>query len=428
MRQESDFIGVKTIPPAAYWGVHTARAVENFPITGHTVAQMPELIRAFAFVKKAAAHANLQLGVLNTMQAGAIAQACDDLIAGQLHDQFVVDVIQGGAGTSTNMNANEVIANRALEILGHERGEYKFLHPLEHVNLSQSTNDVYPTAVKVALRFLINDLIEGMEVLRLAFAAKAEEFKDLLKMGRTQLQDAVPMTLGQEFSTYAVMLEEDQQRLREGALLIQEMNLGATAIGTVALDAIVTGDRVQPGDALIGIPSSGIHSNGYTLARKALLEEGIDGDPALSLEDRPQELAGLSVADALLEPTAIYVKAIVELLGSEVDVRGLAHITGGGLTNLLRIGGERVGYRIDDPLPSQPVFALISDRANVSTAEMWEVFNMGCGFAVTVPEDDAATTVALLAAHHPGTRRIGTVTDRPGSVTVPRFSIELPAR
>lgn len=205
-------------------------------------------------------------------------------------------------------------------------------------------------------------------------------------------------------------------------------DLCATAIGTVALDAIVTGDSVQPGDALIGIPSSGIHSNGYTLARKALLEEGIDGDPALSLEDRPQELAGLSVADALLEPTAIYVKAIVELLGSEVDVRGLAHITGGGLTNLLRIGGERVGYRIDDPLPSQPVFALISDRANVSTAEMWEVFNMGCGFAVTVPEDDEATTVALLAAHHPGTRRIGTVTDRPGSVTVPRFSIELPAR
>jgi len=144
----------------------------------------------------------------------------------------VVDVIQGGAGTSTNMNANEVIANRALELLGCERGDYKKLHPLEDVNMSQSTNDVYPTAVKVALRFKIDELIAGMEVLRLAFAEKAEEFKDILKMGRTQLQDAVPMTLGQEFSTYAVMLEEDQQRLREAALLIQEINLGATAIGT----------------------------------------------------------------------------------------------------------------------------------------------------------------------------------------------------
>ena len=161
-----------------------------------------------------------------------IVAACEEIRAGKLHDHFVVDAIQGGAGTSTNMNANEVIANRALELLGHERGEYKFLHPLEQVNLSQSTNDVYPTAIKVALRFEIDALIEAMEVLRLSFAAKAAEFKDILKMGRTQLQDAVPMTLGQEFSTYAVMLEEDQQRLREAALLIQEINLGATAIGT----------------------------------------------------------------------------------------------------------------------------------------------------------------------------------------------------
>ena len=232
MRQEHDFIGIKTIPPDAYWGVHTARAVENFPITGQTVAQMPELIRAFAFVKKAAAHANLQLGAINETQANAISKACDDLVAGQLHEQFVVDVIQGGAGTSTNMNANEVIANRALELLGHAKGEFQHLHPNEHVNIGQSTNDVYPSALKIAAWHGISGLIESMAYLRAAFEAKAAEFKDVLKMGRTQLQDAVPMTLGQEFTTYAVMLAEDEQRLREAQQLICELNMGATAIGT----------------------------------------------------------------------------------------------------------------------------------------------------------------------------------------------------
>ncbi|HUM28401.1 MAG TPA: lyase family protein, partial [Anaerolineales bacterium] len=231
-RIEHDLLGDREVPSDVYYGVHTARALENFPISNIPISTYPSLVKALTCVKEACAKANLELELLEEKQANAIIKACEEIRNGSLHNQFVVDVIQGGAGTSTNMNANEVIANRALEILGHGRGEYKFLHPLEHVNLSQSTNDVYPTAVKVALRFLINDLIEGMEVLRLAFAAKAEEFKDLLKMGRTQLQDAVPMTLGQEFSTYAVMLEEDQQRLREGALLIQEMNLGATAIGT----------------------------------------------------------------------------------------------------------------------------------------------------------------------------------------------------
>ena len=232
MRQESDFLGVKTIPPAAYWGVHTARAVENFPITGHTVAQMPELIRAFAFVKKAAAHANLQLGAINATQAGAISQACDDLIAGQLHDQFVVDVIQGGAGTSTNMNANEVIANRALEHLGLPKGRYDVLHPNDHVNASQSTNDAYPTALKLATWFGIQELLSALAGLRGAFEGKAREFAPILKIGRTQLQDAVPMTLGQEFTAFASMIADDEKRLRESAYLMCEVNLGGTAIGT----------------------------------------------------------------------------------------------------------------------------------------------------------------------------------------------------
>ena len=232
MRQEHDFIGVKTIPPDAYWGVHTARAVENFPITGQTVAQMPALIRAFALVKKAAAHANLQLGAINETQASAIAKACDDLMAGQLHEQFVTDVIQGGAGTSTNMNANEVIANRALEHLGLPKGRYDVIHPNDHVNASQSTNDAYPTAVKLATYFGIQTLLAALASLRGAFEAKAEAFAGILKIGRTQLQDAVPMTLGQEFAAFAAMIADDEKRLRESSALMCEINLGGTAIGT----------------------------------------------------------------------------------------------------------------------------------------------------------------------------------------------------
>jgi aspartate ammonia-lyase len=231
-RIEHDLLGEREVPAGAYYGIHTLRALENFPISGTSIQVYPALVNALAHVKQACALANFELGLLDDVHANAIVRACEEIRAGALHNQFVVDVIQGGAGTSTNMNANEVIANRALEILGLERGDYKHMHPLEDVNMSQSTNDVYPTAVKVALRFEIDRLVEAMEVLRVAFDEKAAEFADILKMGRTQLQDAVPMTLGQEFSTYAVMLVEDQQRLREAALLIQEINLGATAIGT----------------------------------------------------------------------------------------------------------------------------------------------------------------------------------------------------
>jgi len=231
-RTEHDLLGEREVPADAYYGVHTLRAIENFPITGTPISIYPELVRALAGIKQAAAQANQALGLLDPQRADAIARACEEILGGALHEQFVVDVIQGGAGTSTNMNANEVIANRALELMGHARGDYAALHPIEHVNMSQSTNDVYPTALKVAAWFGIGRLIEAMEQLRLAFDAKAHEFADVLKMGRTQLQDAVPMTLGQEFSTYATMLGEDQERLREAASLIREINLGGTAIGT----------------------------------------------------------------------------------------------------------------------------------------------------------------------------------------------------
>ena len=231
-RVEKDFLGEKQIPADAYWGVHTARAVENFPISGTKISAMPDLIVAFGYVKKAAARANNELGVLDVKRLHAILWACDQLVAGRFHDQFVVDVIQGGAGTSTNMNVNEVIANLALERLGFEKGRYDVLHPNDQVNASQSTNDVYPTAVRLALWSGIDRLLVSMATLRQSFEAKAIEFERVLKIGRTQLQDAVPMTLGQEFSTYSVMLEEDEARLREARALIQEINLGATAVGT----------------------------------------------------------------------------------------------------------------------------------------------------------------------------------------------------
>lgn len=232
MRIERDLLGGREVPADAYWGVHTLRAVENFPISGHRIGEIPELVRALAAIKQAAAMANADLGLLSGAHRDAIVAACEEIRAGQFYDQFVVDQIQGGAGTSTNMNANEVIANRALEIMGHQKGEYVHLHPNEHVNMSQSTNDVYPTALRLALWKGIQKLIGGMASLRGAFEAKAMEFQDILKMGRTQLQEAVPMTLGQEFNTYAVMLGEDEARLAEVSALVCEINLGATAIGT----------------------------------------------------------------------------------------------------------------------------------------------------------------------------------------------------
>jgi len=232
IRIEHDLLGDRAVPADAYYGIHTLRALENFPITGTSISIYPDLLVALACVKQAAAIANAELGLLDEERSVAIRLACEEVREGKLHEHFVVDVIQGGAGTSSNMNANEVICNRALEKLGAAKGDYARLHPLDHVNLSQSTNDVYPTAIKLALHLGIKRLLEEMVFLREAFQGKAAEFSDVLKVGRTQLQDAVPMTLGQEFSTYAVMLSEDESRLAEAAQLIREINLGATAIGT----------------------------------------------------------------------------------------------------------------------------------------------------------------------------------------------------
>jgi len=225
-------LGERDVPASALYGVQTLRALENFAISGVPLRDFPTLVGAIAAVKEAAAEANRELGLLEPGIADAIISAAREIRAGMHREHFCVDMIQGGAGTSTNMNANEVIANRALELLGKQRGQYDIVHPNTHINLSQSTNDVYPTAIKLAMHSSIDDLKEAMGALAGAFLLKGEEFAPYIKMGRTQLQDAVPMTLGQEFTAFAHTMLEDVDRLTEAQSLIREINMGATAIGT----------------------------------------------------------------------------------------------------------------------------------------------------------------------------------------------------
>lgn len=231
-RLEHDFLGELEIPADTYYGVQTYRALENFGASGQPISTFPEFIKSLAWIKKAAALANAKLGVISGEKSKAICEACDEIIGGKFLDQFPVDVIQGGAGTSTNMNANEVIANRALEIMGHSKGEYQYCHPNNDVNCSQSTNDAYPSALRIALYLKLGKLIKDIDYLRQGMAKKGEEFAHIIKMGRTQLQDAVPMTLGMEFTAYANTLSEEMTRLEEARQLALEINMGATAIGT----------------------------------------------------------------------------------------------------------------------------------------------------------------------------------------------------
>jgi aspartate ammonia-lyase len=231
-RIEHDLLGEKAVPKDAYYGVQTARALENFHISGVEMRLYPNIIRAFAMVKMAAARANFECGQLSAEVLKGIEGACQELIDGKLHDQFRTDVFQGGAGTSTNMNANEVIANRALELMGHAKGEYAHCSPHDHVNCSQSTNDAYPSSLHVGMALGNRQLVAAMRELIAAFRAKGKEFASILKMGRTQLQDAVPMTLGQEFEAFAETLSGEVQALERIQQVLCEVNMGATAIGT----------------------------------------------------------------------------------------------------------------------------------------------------------------------------------------------------
>ena len=303
-RTETDSLGAMQVPADAYWGVHTARALENFPIAKRPISVFPELIVALACVKQAAARANAEIGVLDQHKADIIDRVCQEIIDGAWHEQFVVGVIQGGAGTSTNMNANEVIANRCLELMGHAKGAYEHMHPIDDVNKSQSTNDTYPTAVKLSLAFALPHLLKDLGLLRDAFNAKGEEFKHILKVGRTQMQDAVPMTLGQEFHGFGTTLGEDYDRLTETVWMLSEINLGATAIGTgITADpryreaavrhlAKISGLDIQSAPDLIEATSDagGFMSFSGTLKRSAIKLSKISNDLRL-LSSGPQ--AGL---------------------------------------------------------------------------------------------------------------------------------------
>jgi aspartate ammonia-lyase len=231
-RTEHDSLGEMEIPADAYWGIHTARALHNFPITRRALSNYPDFVRALVRVKQAAALANKEIGVIDADKADLIVEVCEEIYNGALHDQFVLGVLQGGAGTSTNMSTNEIIANRCLEKLGHPKGAYEHFHPIDDVNRSQSTNDAYPTAVKLAMVYGLQRLLKEHTLLTASFNAKGDEFHDVVKIGRTQMQDAVPMTLGQEFRSFGTTLSEDHDRLSEIIPWLCETNLGATAIGT----------------------------------------------------------------------------------------------------------------------------------------------------------------------------------------------------
>ena len=231
-RVESDLLGELQVPADAYYGVQTQRAINNYKISTTHMYDYPEYIIAMAYVKMAAAAANTELGVMPKEIGDAIVAACKEIVAGKLHDQFPVDMMQGGAGTSVNMNANEVIANRALELMGHKKGEYQYCSPNDHVNCAQSTNDAYPTAFRYTFFRMNRHLEKALQDLIDSFRSKGEEFKDIIKMGRTQLQDAVPMTSGQEFNAFANNLEEEIANLERNVVLLKEINMGGTAIGT----------------------------------------------------------------------------------------------------------------------------------------------------------------------------------------------------
>ena len=281
-RVESDLIGELQVPIDAYYGVQTQRAINNYKISNTRMCDYPEYIIAMAYVKMAAAAANTELGVLDKKIGDAIVEACKEIVAGKLWDQFPVDMMQGGAGTSVNMNANEVIANRALEIMGHKKGEYQFCSPNDHVNCAQSTNDAYPSAFRYTFVRMNKHVEKALQDLIASFRAKGEEFKDIIKMGRTQLQDAVPMTSGQEFNAFANNLEEELANLNRNAVLLKEINMGGTAIGT-GLNAVpgfaelctkkmseFTGDTFEKAPDLVeATPDTGAYVS-YSAALKRL--------------------------------------------------------------------------------------------------------------------------------------------------------------
>ncbi|UBX49922.1 aspartate ammonia-lyase [Providencia alcalifaciens] len=345
-RIEEDLLGKKEVPADAYYGVHTLRAIENFYISDRTINDVPEFIRGMVMVKKAAALANKELHTIPRNIADTIIKACDVVLnEGKCMDQFPVDVFQGGAGTSLNMNTNEVLANIGLELMGHKKGEYEFLNPNDHLNKSQSTNDAYPTGFRIAVYNSVLKLIDSVTYLKKGFESKAEEYKDILKMGRTQLQDAVPMTVGQEFHAFATLLKEEEKNLKRSIDLLLEVNLGATAIGTglntapgyqelaVKKLAEVTGLACVPSEDLIEATSDcgayiTVHASLKRLAVKLskicndlrLLSSG----PRAALKEinLPELQAGSSIMPAKVNPVIPEVvnQACFKVMGNDICV------------------------------------------------------------------------------------------------------------
>ena len=330
MRKEHDLLGHREVPDGAYYGIQTLRALENFQASGIKLSFYPVLIEALANVKMASAKANLELGLLPQPVADAIVQACTEIVQGKFHDHFVVDMIQGGAGTSTNMNANEVIANRALEILGHKRGEYAHCHPNNHVNLSQSTNDVYPTSIKIALIRSNETLVGVLQTLISSFRNKGKQFAHIVKMGRTQLQDAVPMMLGQAFEAYAVTLGEEVERLDQNSRLFLEVNMGATAIGT-------------------GINADPAYSK--TVIRHLRKTTGLDVVLAANLLEATQDTGSFVMYSSAIKRLAIKLSKISS------DLRLLS-------------SGPRTGFNEINLPPMQPGSSIMPGKVNPVIPEM----------------------------------------------------------
>ncbi|WP_166969227.1 aspartate ammonia-lyase [Brevibacterium atlanticum] len=393
-RTETDSIGSLEIPDTAYWGVHTARANENFPITRRPINVYPDFIRAFACVKQAAARANAEIGALDEQRANLIDSACEEIKAGRLHDQFTVGVVQGGAGTSTNMNANEVITNRALEIGGHPKGDYTFLNPNDHTNHSQSTNDTYPTAIKIALAFSLQNLLQELTLLADAFAAKGREFAHIVKVGRTQLQDAVPMTLGQEFTAFATTLREDVQRLEEAVALLGEVNMGATAIGTsinapvgykesvikhlreiTGLDLVTAGDLVEStSDTGVFITFSG------ALKRSALKLSKIANDLRL-LSSGPQAGLGEINLPARQAGSSIMPGKVNPVIPEAVSQVAYS-VAGADVTVSMAVEAGQLQLNAFEPIVAHSLFQSITwlERA-------CQTFRVNCVTGITANED-----------------------------------------
>jgi aspartate ammonia-lyase len=347
-RIEHDLLGELAVPEQALYGIHTQRARENFSISGARVGHFPDLVVALADVKQAAAEVNHELGMLPPAKVQAIVAACEELRAGALHDQFVVDMIQGGAGTSTNMNANEVIANRALELMGHGRGQYQYLHPNEDVNLSQSTNDVYPTALRLALHAGGMRLLHSLGSLRAAFEERSQAFAGVLKMGRTQLQDAVPMTLGQEFASHAAMLAGDERALAQALHGLLEINLGGTAIGTGLNAPVGYGKRVRD-----------------RLARLT----------GLAVTTAPDLIAATQDTDALVALSATLKRVAIKLSKTSNDLRLLSSGPRAGLGEIvlppMQAGSSIMPGKVNPVIPevvNQIAFEVIGNDLTVCMA------------------------------------------------------------